>query len=357
MSTRVRWLGHSCLLFEGGGQHVLIDPFLTGNPKAAATADRGPGRPDPDLARPRRPRRRRRGDRPAHRRRRCSPTTRSATGCSKRPAGLTKVHGLQHGGGFTFDSGIRVKLTLAFHGSALPDGSNGGNPCGFLLTFHDGTKVYDAADTGLFGDMALIGEEGLDLAILPIGDYYTMGPDDALRAVKLLKPDMSCRSTTTRSRRSPRTPMPGPPGSRARRRPSPSSSSRGNGSRSRRVAAGLGSPDPTWPGPFVSWALRQRTRAPSLGPVARRGWRTARSSSRSGTRRRRGPGRPRPRRRASSGSRTTSRIARASNGISPIGTRTPVWPSTTTSVVPGAAVATTGLPNLMASSTRFGRPS
>jgi L-ascorbate metabolism protein UlaG (beta-lactamase superfamily) len=95
---------------------------------------------------------------------------------------------LQHGGGVTLESGIRVKLTLAFHGSALPDGANGGNPCGFLLTFPDGAKVYDAADTGLFGDMALIGEEGLDLAVLPIGDYFTMGPDDALRAVKLLKP-------------------------------------------------------------------------------------------------------------------------------------------------------------------------
>ena len=104
------------------------------------------------------------------------------------PRGLTKVHGLQHGGGTTFDSGIRVKLTLAFHGSALPDGNNGGNPCGFLITCADGIKVYDAADTGLFGDMALIGEEGIDLAILPIGDYYTMGPDDAVRAVKLIKP-------------------------------------------------------------------------------------------------------------------------------------------------------------------------
>ena len=83
---------------------------------------------------------------------------------------------------------MRVKLTLAFHGSALPDGSNGGNPCGFVLTFPDGTRIYDAADTALFGDMALIGEEGIDLAILPIGDYYTMGPDDAVRAVKLIKP-------------------------------------------------------------------------------------------------------------------------------------------------------------------------
>jgi L-ascorbate metabolism protein UlaG (beta-lactamase superfamily) len=101
--------------------------------------------------------------------------------------GVAKVHGQQHGGGHAFPFG-RVKLTLAFHGSMLPDGSNGGNPCGFHITFKDGTKVYDAADTGLFGDMKLIGEEGIDFALLPIGDNYTMGPDDALRAVKMLQP-------------------------------------------------------------------------------------------------------------------------------------------------------------------------
>ena len=94
---------------------------------------------------------------------------------------------MQHGGGFNFPFG-RVKLTLAFHGSMLPDGSYGGNPCGFLIMFKDGKKIYAAQDTGLFGDMKLIGEEGLDLAILPIGDNYTMGPDDALRAVKMLEP-------------------------------------------------------------------------------------------------------------------------------------------------------------------------
>ncbi len=101
--------------------------------------------------------------------------------------GVTKVHGQQHGGGHLYPFG-RVKLTLAFHGSVLPDGSNGGNPCGFLISLKDGRKIYHAADTGLFGDMRLIGEEGIDLAILPIGDYYTMGPDDALRAVKLIGP-------------------------------------------------------------------------------------------------------------------------------------------------------------------------
>jgi L-ascorbate metabolism protein UlaG (beta-lactamase superfamily) len=70
----------------------------------------------------------------------------------------------------------------------LPDGSSGGNPCGFLLTTNDGKKVYLAQDTGLFGDMKLIGDEGIDLAVLPIGDNFTMGPDDALRAVKLIQP-------------------------------------------------------------------------------------------------------------------------------------------------------------------------
>jgi len=98
-----------------------------------------------------------------------------------------KSHGQHLGGGFKHPFGY-LKLTFAIHGSALPDGSNGGNPCGFLLTTNDGKKIYMAQDTGLFGDMKLIGEEGLDLAVIPIGDNYTMGPDDALRAVKFLEP-------------------------------------------------------------------------------------------------------------------------------------------------------------------------
>src|SRR3954467_11716605 len=187
MSTHVRWLGHSCLLLESGGQKVLIDPFLTGNPKAAATADQLPA----DLILISHGHGDHVGDAGAIAQRTGATVLSNyeiSNWLQQSPRGLTKVHGLQHGGGFAFDSGIRVKLTLAFHGSALPDGSNGGNPCGFLMSFPDGTKVYDAADTALFGDMALIGEEGLDLAILPIGDYYTMGPDDAIRAVKLLEP-------------------------------------------------------------------------------------------------------------------------------------------------------------------------
>lgn len=184
MATRVRWLGHAALLLESDGQRVLIDPFLTGNPAAAVKADEvqadfilvSHGHSDHV------------GDTVAIAQR---------TGATVvanyeimlwfQKQGLKKVHGQQHGGAHRYPFGT-VKFTLAFHGSALPDGSNGGNPCGFHITFNDGKKVYDAADTGLFGDMRLIGEEGVDLAILPLGDNFTMGPADALRAVKLIQP-------------------------------------------------------------------------------------------------------------------------------------------------------------------------
>jgi L-ascorbate metabolism protein UlaG (beta-lactamase superfamily) len=189
MSTRVRFLGHAALLLESDGRNILIDPFLTGNPKAAAKASELPA----DLILISHGHGDHVGDAVAIAKRTGATVVANyeISQWLEQPAqGLSgaKVQGLQHGGSFLFDGAVRVKLTVAFHGSVLPDGTYGGNPCGFVVTFPDGTRIYDAADTALFGDMALIGEGGLDLAILPIGDFYTMGPDDAVRAVKLLRP-------------------------------------------------------------------------------------------------------------------------------------------------------------------------
>jgi len=95
------------------------------------------------------------------------------------------VHPQHLGGGYMHSFGY-VKMTQAHHGSALPDGSYGGNPCGFLIDSGN-TKPYLACDTGLFGDMKLIGDEGVGAAVLPIGDNFSLGPKDALRAIKLIR--------------------------------------------------------------------------------------------------------------------------------------------------------------------------
>jgi L-ascorbate metabolism protein UlaG (beta-lactamase superfamily) len=183
MTNKLTWYGHATLGLETGGYKLIIDPFFTGNPAASLSADaveadyilvsHGHG----DHV----------GDGVAIAKRT------GATVISVNEIAVWfgdqgfKSHGQHLGGGYKHPFGY-LKLTLALHGSALPDGSNGGNPCGFLLTTNDGKKIYLAQDTGLFGDMKLIGEEGLDLATVPIGDNFTMGPDDALRAVKMLQP-------------------------------------------------------------------------------------------------------------------------------------------------------------------------
>jgi L-ascorbate metabolism protein UlaG (beta-lactamase superfamily) len=180
MSITFTWYGHATMGLDVGGRRLLVDPFFSGNPAASTTADKveadfiliSHGHGDHV------------GDAVAVARRTGATVISTFEICNWFASQGITTHAQHLGGGHAHPFGY-LKLTLALHGSALPDGSYGGNPCGFLLT-SEGRRIYLACDTGLFGDMRLIGEEGLDLAVLPIGDNFTMGPDDALRAAKLL---------------------------------------------------------------------------------------------------------------------------------------------------------------------------
>lgn len=183
MALTYTFHGHACFSLESNGTTLLFDPFLTGNPAAKVTADEvaadyillSHGHFDhlPDAA--------------AIAKR----TGATVIGTFEVASwiggqGVENVHGMQPGGSFLFPFG-RVKFTIAFHGSMLPDGSYGGVAAGIMADI-GGKRVYYTGDTALFSDMKLYGEEGIDLLVLPIGDNYTMGPQDALRAVKLVNP-------------------------------------------------------------------------------------------------------------------------------------------------------------------------
>jgi len=183
MSVKLTWYGHAAIGMEVDGQKLLVDPFLSDNPAAAAK----PEDVEADYILISHSHGDHLGDTVAIARRTGAMVISNFEIANWMEAKGLKAHPQHLGGGHTYPFGY-LKLTLALHGSSFPDGSYGGNPAGFLLTTNDGKKIYLACDTGLFGDMRLIGEEGIDLAVLPIGDNYTMGPDDALRAVKLLEP-------------------------------------------------------------------------------------------------------------------------------------------------------------------------
>ena len=185
MAIKLTRYGHAAFALDVGGTLVLVDPFLTDNPFAPISADAAEanyilvthGHGDHI------------GDTVAIAKRTGALVISNFEVCNWLQAqGVGRTHAQHIGGGFQHPFGY-LKLTVAHHGSGLPDGSCGGAPCGLLLTA-ESNKIYLAGDTALFYTMRLIGEEGIDLTALPIGDNFTMGPDDALRAVKLIEPQV-----------------------------------------------------------------------------------------------------------------------------------------------------------------------
>lgn len=174
---RILYHGHSCFQVFTGAYTLLIDPYLSGNPLwKGSLADikathllitHGHGDHLGDAVQ-------------------------IARNCGATVIATVETAGLfpqqvatdvgQIGGSIPLPFG-RVKFTPALHGSGVP----GGLSCGFLLTL-EGKKLYHAGDTGLTMEFALLEAEQIDLALIPIGDRYTMGPEDALRFLELAKP-------------------------------------------------------------------------------------------------------------------------------------------------------------------------
>lgn len=179
---QLHFLGHSGFHIHGDSCNILIDPFLSGNPTATQTAeDFSPthivlthGHGDHY------------GDCESIAQRSGATIISSFEIINYVAARNLKGHPMNPGGSFVFPFG-RLRFTPAWHSNSLPDGSYGGMPMGVILEI-EGKRIYHAGDTALFGDMALIGQRSIDVAIVPIGDNFTMGPEDALEAIKLIKP-------------------------------------------------------------------------------------------------------------------------------------------------------------------------
>lgn len=184
---KITYHGHSVVMMEDKDFKAIIDPFLTGNGLCNITVDdinelshifitHGHG----DHI----------GDTVALARKTGALVIAnheiSAYLASK---GVEKIHAMHLGGRTTFDFGV-VKMTNAIHGSGITDDGKmieGGNPGGFIIEVNN-NKIYHAGDTGLTYDMKLLEDEHIDLAFLPIGGNFTMDVNDAVKAVKFIKP-------------------------------------------------------------------------------------------------------------------------------------------------------------------------
>lgn len=183
--TTVTWLGHSAFRVDTpGGKRVYVDPFLHGNPKCPE-AEQTPERVDIVALT------HGHGDHVGD-----TVALAQAHGCTAvaqvelagwlESKGVERTAGPNKGGTVDVD-GVKFTLTNAFHSSSTPDGVYAGEACGIVVEVENGTTIYFAGDTCVFGDMQLIGRiYEPDLAVLPIGDHYTMGPREAAVALELL---------------------------------------------------------------------------------------------------------------------------------------------------------------------------
>ncbi len=179
---KLTYHGHSCFELEADGKRIIVDPFINGNSHATVTpadikvdavlVSHGHGDHVGDAVE-------------IAKNNNCTVIANYEIANWLGEKGVT-AHPMHIGGSRTFDWG-KVKFTTAVHGSALPDGSYGGFPAGFLI-WMGGKCVYYAGDTGITSDMALYGRlNPIDLALLPIGDNFTMDVRDAVEAAVMLR--------------------------------------------------------------------------------------------------------------------------------------------------------------------------
>jgi L-ascorbate metabolism protein UlaG (beta-lactamase superfamily) len=178
--TAITFLGHSAFQIAAGGTTILIDPYLTGNPQDAVPAETLAA----DYILVTHAHGDHLGDAVAIAKRTGAQVlTTTEIARMLKDQGIDAI-GAQIGAKKKFPFGY-VRVTQAIHGSGAP---GGGLAAGFIINI-GGLTVYHAGDTALFGDMALYGRlEKIGIALLPIGDHYTMGPEDAVEAVGMLRP-------------------------------------------------------------------------------------------------------------------------------------------------------------------------
>lgn len=180
---KITYLGHSCVYIETSDHKIVIDPFIAGNPVCpVGVADLEPDFVVLTHAH---------GD---HWGNTMDYTRRGAQliasyeilSYAQKQDAAVQGRGMNNGGRASLPFGT-LKFTNAWHSSSFPDGTYGGLAMGVVLEI-EGKRIFHAGDTSLFTDMSLIGAAGLDLAFVPIGDNFTMGPDDAISALELLRP-------------------------------------------------------------------------------------------------------------------------------------------------------------------------